>query len=56
MVKVRALRKCFIDNVLRSEGEVFEYGGPKASCLRALNEEKPTDRPRKAAKKKDDEE
>lgn len=28
MAKVRTREKCFIDNTLRNEGEVFEYDGP----------------------------
>lgn len=32
-MKVRALEKCFIDNILREEGEVFEYAKPSNQPL-----------------------
>ena len=33
MPKVKANVKCFIDNSLREEGDVFEYNGPPNSCV-----------------------
>jgi hypothetical protein len=29
MAKVKALCNCFVDSTFRSEGEVFDYEGPK---------------------------
>jgi hypothetical protein len=37
MPKVRAITKCFIDNALREEGEVFEYNGAKNVCVESLD-------------------
>jgi hypothetical protein len=28
-MRVRAIKKCFIDNAIREEGDVFEYNGPR---------------------------
>ena len=33
MPKYRAKVKCFIDNTIREEGEVFEYSGPEIEIL-----------------------
>jgi hypothetical protein len=33
MPKYRATVKCFIDNTIREEGEVFEYNGPEIEIL-----------------------
>ena len=33
MPKYRATVKCFIDNTIREEGEVFEYSGPEIEIL-----------------------
>ncbi len=37
MPKVRAIRKCFIDNTIRDEGDVFEYKGPENRHLEYLD-------------------
>lgn len=37
MSKVKAIRKCFIDNTLREEGDVFEYNGPNNKHLEYLD-------------------
>lgn len=33
MPKYRATVKCFIDNTIREEGEIFEYSGPQIEIL-----------------------
>lgn len=38
MSRYRAMVKCFVDNSLRNEGEVFEYNGPKNNCLEPADE------------------
>ena len=37
MAQVRALRKCFVENGLREEGDVFEYSGPKNTNVEYLD-------------------
>ena len=36
MAQVRALVKCFVDNGLREEGDVFDYDGPDNACLEPI--------------------
>lgn len=36
MAQVRAKTKCFVDNGIRNEGDVFEYDGPKNTNLEYL--------------------
>ena len=33
MAQVKAIAKCFIDNSIREEGDVFEYNGPPSRIL-----------------------
>lgn len=37
MARFRALVKCFVDNSLREEGDVFEYNGPANPNLEPLD-------------------
>lgn len=37
MARFRAKVKCFVDNTLRDEGDVFEYNGPDNGNLEALD-------------------
>jgi hypothetical protein len=36
-MKVRVLIKCFVENSLREEGEVFEYNGQVNDCLEPID-------------------
>ncbi len=36
-MRVKATKRCFIDNVLRDEGDVFEYNGPANVCVESLD-------------------
>ncbi len=36
-MKVRVLIKCFVDNAIREEGEVFEYNGQTNDCLEPID-------------------
>lgn len=36
-MKVRAIVKCFVDNGIREEGEIFEYNGPKNPNLEVVD-------------------
>jgi hypothetical protein len=62
MAKVKATVKCFIDNTIREENEVFEYNGPEIEILTPIDsgmddddqdmvepERKKPGRPRKSA-------
>lgn len=33
MAMYRALVKCFVDNGIRDEGDIFNYEGPENDCL-----------------------
>lgn len=37
MPRYRATARCFVDNRLREEGEVFDYEGPRYPYLEALD-------------------
>ncbi|CAB4164947.1 hypothetical protein UFOVP824_9 [uncultured Caudovirales phage] len=37
-MRVRTSRKCFVNNCIREEGEVFEYEGPECSFFECLDE------------------
>ena len=39
MSRYRAKVKCFVDNSLRDEGDVFEYNGPENPNLEVADEE-----------------
>lgn len=46
MPRYRAMVKCFVDNSLRDEGDVFEYNGPANPNLElADGSDEPTTRP-----------
>ena len=36
-MQVRALKKCFVDNALREEGDVFNYNGPRNTNVEPIN-------------------
>jgi len=37
MPRYRALERCFIDNCLRNEGDIFEYTGPRKRFLEPVD-------------------
>jgi len=37
-MRVRAIKKCFIDNAIREEGDVFEYNGPRNTNVVSLDD------------------
>ena len=36
-MQVRVLKKCFVDNALREEGDVFNYTGPKNTNVEPID-------------------
>ena len=43
MAQVKAKVKCFIDNTLREEGDVFEYNGVPNGCVAVVKANKNED-------------
>ena len=37
MAQYKAVIKCFVDNTLRNEGDIFEYEGPQNDCLELVD-------------------
>lgn len=45
-MQVRAKVKCFVGNVIREPGEVFNYDGPENKCLEAMVQAAPLEVPK----------
>ena len=41
MALYQAMVKCYVDNAIHEEGEVFEYNGPKNANLELVGDEAP---------------